>query len=143
MNAPADKPPRSLRSGPFRLIAGLLMIVEGAIASFLAAFFVATPGGLLPVLAMLAVMSGAAICWAGALLAGFITGNRRAAAVLVLVLGAALALFGFAVMVFISCGGGVNCPYRMQAHVYALPIAFAAFNAICAAMLWQRQQLSA
>lgn len=116
-----------------------MMIVEGAIASFFSAIFVATPAGPLPAIAMLAVMSGIAICWAGAVLAGFIVGNRRVAAVVVLVLGLALALFGYAIMVVIACAGGLNCPYRLELHVYALPIALAAFNVICAAMLWSQK----
>lgn len=139
MNAPADKPPRSLRSSAFGLIVGLMMIIEGAVASFLSAIFVATPAGPLPAIAMLGVMSGLAICWAGAVLAGFIIGNRRVAAVVALVLGLALALFGYAIMAVIACAVGLNCPSRLEMHVYALPMGFAAFNVICAAMLWSRR----
>ncbi|MEQ1780804.1 MAG: hypothetical protein ABMA14_05555 [Hyphomonadaceae bacterium] len=135
MSDTSEAAPDRARASILCLVAGLLMILEGVGASLLSLAFIAFAGPL-SALASLAVWCGGAIRWSGAVLAGFITGNQKAAAILVLVIGAALALFGFTVMVLIACGGGVNCPSRMELHVYALPTAFAAFNAMCAVLLW-------
>ena len=143
MQEPANNPAGPLRAGIVRarilnLTVGGLMILEGALVALLSLGFLIAPG-ILSVFAVIAIVSGGTICWGGSVLAGIVQGNQKAAAVLVLILGIAIASFGFLVMVFAICGGGVSCPARIPAQVVAFPIAFAAFNAMCACLLWWRR----
>ena len=111
---------------------------SSAFVALLSVGFLIVPS-ILSVFAVIAIVSGGTICWGGSVLAGIVQGNQKAAAVLVLILGIAIASFGFLVMVFAICGGGVSCPARIPAQVVAFPIAFAAFNAMCACLLWWRR----
>lgn len=115
------------------VVVGFILMVEGILIS-LASVPLVLFGGI----GLLGMVGGAALIWAGWLLAGLSEGNARRASVVTIVAGGAVTFLIVVLIAMTTCASFVNCYSTPSYALFLLPLTFGAFNLACAVLLWRR-----
>lgn len=133
-----DTPPRDEESEPQPIsgavvVVGFALMVEGILISIASLPLILFAG-----IGLIGLPSGAALMWAGWLLAGLSEGNARRASVVTLIAGGTVTFFSVFLIAMTTCASVVNCGSAQSYVLFVVPLTVGAFNLACAALLWRR-----